>query len=99
MAARAVIMAHLADPPRIGEIARRVGLSQRRLNEVFREIFGASPMQCLVRWRLEMARDLLATGDLSVKQVAHCVGYAHVSNFSLAFTRHFGHPPSGTPEE
>ncbi len=93
-AAREIMMADVAHPPRIEDVALAVGLSQRRLNEVFREVFEASPLQCLVRWRLDLARQLLASGELSVKQVAHQLGYAHVSNFSLAFTRRFGHPPS-----
>lgn len=99
MAAREIILANLGAPPRIGEVALQVGVSQRRLNEVFREVFGASPMQCLVRWRLDLAHELLVTSDLSVKQIAHQTGYAHVSNFSLAFRRRFGHPPSGISEE
>lgn len=94
LAAREIMMADLAHPPRIEDVALAVGLSQRRLNEVFRDVFEASPLQCLVRWRLDLARQLLASGELSVKQVAHRLGYAHVSNFSLAFTRRFGHPPS-----
>lgn len=96
-AARDIIMADLGNPPRIADLAEMVGLSQRRLNEAFRLVFDASPVQCLTRWRLDMAYRLLATGELTVKQVAHRVGYAHVSNFSLAFARRFGHPPTGTP--
>ena len=98
MVARDIFLADLANPPRIEDVAKQVGLSQRRLNEVFREAFDASPLQCLVQWRLDHARDLLAAGQLTIKQVAHRVGYAHVSNFSLAFTRRFGHPPSGHAE-
>ena len=97
--ARDIIMADLGNPPRIADLAEMVGLSQRRLNEAFRLVFDASPVQCLMHWRLDMAYRLLATGELTVKQVAHRAGYAHVSNFSLAFARRFGHPPTGTPDE
>jgi AraC-like DNA-binding protein len=99
LTARDIIMADLANPPRIADLAHQVGLSQRRLNEIFHDEFDGSPLQCLVRWRLDMARQLLANSELTVKQVAHMAGYAHVSNFSLAFSRRFGHPPSGVPED
>ena len=92
--ARAILMDNLANPPSIEDLARQVGLSQRRLNEVFRQAFGAAPSQCLKTWRLEQARRLLARGDLSVKQVAHRMGYAHVSSFTHAYTRCFSTPPS-----
>jgi len=95
LAARDIMMADPANPPRIEDVARQVGLSQRRLNEVFREIFGASPLQCLVQWRLDLGRQLLAREGASVKGVAGQLGYAHASNFSLAFSRRFGHPPTG----
>lgn len=98
LAAREILLADPAQPPRIEDVAVEVGLSQRRLNEVFHEVYGASPLQCLVQWRLDLARQWLRTGDLSVKQVAHRLGYAHASNFSLAFVRRFGHPPTGAPE-
>lgn len=94
MAAREIMLSDIGNPPSIGEVARRVGLSQRALGEVCQEVFGASALQCFTRWRLEMARQFLASGDYSIKQVAHLTGYAYVSNFSQAFTRQFGHPPS-----
>lgn len=99
LAAREIMMADLANPPRIADVARQVGLSQRRLNEVFQEVFDAGPLACLVRWRLDVAQQRLAAGEASVKQVAHQLGYAHVSNFSLAFARRFGHPPTGPREK
>ncbi len=79
--ARDIIMADLGNPPRIADLAEMVGLSQRRLNEAFRLVFDASPVQCLMHWRLDMAYRLLATGELTVKQVAHRAGYAHVKQF------------------
>lgn len=93
MAAYDLIRENLTTPLQIEDVARRVGLSQRRLSEMYRDLFGASPFQCLIQWRLEAARDLLDQGELSVKQVAYSMGYAHVSSFSQAFVRQFGYPP------
>lgn len=93
MAARDLLMSDLCNPPSMEDLARNVGVSQHRLNELFREIFGATPFQCLTQWRLDQARVMLSSGDLSVKQVAHLMGYAHVSSFSHAFSRRFGTPP------
>jgi len=93
LAARDRLMADLANPPSIEDLARESGLPQRRLNALFLELFGATPFQCLTRWRLDQARGLLAEGALSVKQIAHLMGYAHVSSFTHAFTRRFGTPP------
>lgn len=92
--ARDIMMRDLRSPPFIADVAKTVGISQRKLIEIFREVFGATPLQCFVQWRLEQARLLLQSGNLSVKQVSYMVGYNYESNFSLAFTRYFGLPPS-----
>lgn len=94
LAARDILRANLADPPTIADLARRVGLSQRRLNEAFRAVFGAGPYRCLTDWRLSQARHLLENTDLSVKEIAHTMGYTHLSSFSHAYRRRFGTRPS-----
>ena len=93
-AARTILMNSLTNPPAIGDLARQVGLSQRRLNEVFHTTFGAAPYQCLKNWRLDKAKFLLEQGEITIKQVAHQMGYTHVSSFTHAYTRRFGNPPS-----
>lgn len=94
LTARDILMAELAAPPDGENLARRVGLNQRRLNEVFRDIFGATVFQCLAQWRLQIARDLLVGSDLPIKQIADHVGYSHVNNFILAFSRYYREPPA-----
>jgi len=92
--ARDILMAELADPPCAESLARRVGLSQRRLNEVFRDIYGDSVFKCLAQWRMQLAHDLLLGTNLPIKRIAHQIGYAHVNNFILAFSRKYNEPPA-----
>ena len=94
LAAREILMADLGQPPAIGDLARRVGLSQRRLNEAFRELYGDTVFRCLTRWRLEHAQVLLLKEELPLKEIAYRLGYSHLNNFILAFARHFGSPPA-----
>ena len=92
--AREIIMADITVMPSAKELAQQVGLSQKRLNELFREIHGGSVFQCLMRWRLDLARRYLIKDDLPIKQIAHILGYKHTNNFILAFSRRFGMPPA-----
>ncbi|MTW21927.1 helix-turn-helix domain-containing protein [Allochromatium palmeri] len=91
--ARDILMAELTDPPSVEQLARRVGLNQKRLNAVFRDLYGAGVFQCLTRWRMDEARALLTEGEVPIKQIAQRLGYAHTNNFTLAFARHVGVPP------
>jgi YesN/AraC family two-component response regulator len=43
---------------------------------------------------MEKAREMLASGTLSVKEVAARVGYANGNYFSKVFRRHCGFSPS-----
>ncbi len=89
----ALLRADLARPHSAGALAQAVGLSRGRLLTLFRICKQGSLADFLRRERLERARQLLEDGDLPVKIVAGRVGYRHLSNFSLAYRRHFGETP------
>ncbi|CAA7619032.1 AraC family transcriptional regulator [Magnetospirillum sp. SS-4] len=91
--ARDILMADLINPPPIENIATQLGISHRRLNMIFKDIFGMTVFSCLVAWRLDLAKSMLERGELSVKQVAYMLGYSHPNNFVYAFRRRFGISP------
>ncbi len=51
------------------------------------------PMKWLEERRMEIARELLLEGDLSIARVAETVGYPDSFYFSQVFKKHFGNPP------
>jgi AraC-like DNA-binding protein len=71
------------EPQPVEDIARYVGMSQSRLNEVFKDLFGAPVLTSITQWRLDMARDLLREGHMSIKEMASLLGYAHVGSLGL----------------
>ncbi|MFM8331624.1 MAG: helix-turn-helix domain-containing protein [Candidatus Methylumidiphilus sp.] len=91
--ARDLLMAHIADPPALAELARQVGLPVKRLDRLFREVFGTTPFGWVRDYRLTLAKQLLTEENLPIKQVAHRLGYSNVHNFTHAFTARFGMPP------
>jgi len=92
--ARDLLLADPLAPPSLGDLAMRVGLSQRRLTEVFRALYGQTVCEWLMARRMDHAGALLREGTLPIKQIAFRLGYGHVNNFIGAFTRHFGVPPA-----
>lgn len=95
MAVRDLLMTNLTESPSVEVLAAQVGLSPRRLNEVFRDVFGMAVFEWLRGQRLNQAAELLMDGSLSLKEVAFQAGYAHQPSFVRAFTSHFGQAPSG----
>lgn len=92
--ARERLFADMRNPPALGELAAAVGLTEKKLNAGFRELFGATAFEMLRDERLEHARRALEEEALSLKEVSFRVGYEHVSNFVHAFRDRFGAPPA-----
>jgi two-component system response regulator YesN len=72
----------------------QVNLRSRRLHEAFAALFLQTIHDYLIQVRMEKAKVLLSTTDLSIKAVAISVGYRRDSSFGPAFKKYFGVSPS-----
>lgn len=78
-------------------LAACVGLSRRRLDEVFVRQFGRPVAAYIRERRLERARDMLADpqfADSSITEIALGVGFEDMSHFARVFKSRFGVAPS-----
>lgn len=91
--ARNRLLADMAQPPSLRELAEAAGLTEKRLNDGFRELFGLTAFDLLRGARLDHAHQLIAEGGMPLKDVAWRVGYSHVSNFISAYRNRFGVTP------
>jgi AraC-like DNA-binding protein len=82
-----------AEPLRIPDIARAVGMSESAFHEHFKALCGTTPLQFQKRLRLMEARRLLISEKSSVSSASAAVGYESPTQFSREFTRTFGSPP------
>jgi AraC-like DNA-binding protein len=78
----------------VADLAAAANVSRSLLDERFRHLLGRSPIRYLTDWRLHIAKELLATTDLSVFAVARRVGYDAEEAFSRAFKRACGIAPA-----
>ncbi|MGH2763474.1 MAG: helix-turn-helix domain-containing protein [Thermoleophilaceae bacterium] len=77
----------------LASVAHSIATSRRQLQRVFGE-HGTSFRRELQRIRMTRAAELLRAGALPVSSVARAVGYRQPAQFSKAFRRHHGRPPS-----
>jgi len=89
-----LVEAHASDPLTVPEIAKRVGLSQRQLERQFRKTVGCSVVQFSLLSRLQRARSLLISTDLSVREISAESGFNSLSHFAYAFRKCFDKRPS-----
>lgn len=71
-----------------------LGLTRRRLDEIFRLRYGTGMTAYTARRRMERARALLELSALNVDQVAEAAGFGSLSAFYRAFRAHAGVPPA-----
>ena len=64
------------------------------LRHRFQKSFGVSPRGLLVRLRMDRAKELLRTSNLSIKEIAQELGYTQQHEFTRAFGRFAGMSPS-----
>jgi AraC-like DNA-binding protein len=75
-------------------LARAAHVSPRHFSRSFRRVFGETPHQYLLTRRLERARHLLRTTDMSVAEICLEVGFTSVGSFTTTFRRHVGVAPT-----
>ena len=92
--ARTFIHDHYADALDLDVVARAAHYSRFHFAREFRRAFDVTPHQYVMRRRIDMARELLSTTELSVTEICLAVGYESLGSFSAAFQRAVGHSPS-----
>lgn len=85
---------HIDQPLTIAGVARRVGLTSRALENIFRRSIGETPGAYYLRLRLNTARRLVADTRLPMADIAARTGFSSAATFSRAFAKGFGRAPS-----
>jgi len=84
---------NLEEPVSVPDLARTAGVSQRKLERLFRKYVGSSVISFYHVLRLQYARALLTNTNLSVREVSVASGFASMSYFTKSFSAHFGKRP------
>jgi AraC-like DNA-binding protein len=77
-----------------GELAQSLYISREYLRQLFRKRFGVSPLEYLIRRRIDAACQMLRFSDLLVGTVALRCGFESPYYFSRMFKKLTGQPPS-----
>ena len=84
---------HCSEPISLDSLAKHFNISASHLRRIFKEVYGTSPINYLIKRRIAMATDYLLKTDLSVAEIARQVGYENVAHFSHLFADRIGCTP------
>ena len=90
----ALIEQNIEEPLSVPEIAATLGVSQRQLERKFKKHIGCTVVQFGLLRRLQNARVLLISTDMSVREIATASGFNTLSHFAYSFGKFFGRRPS-----
>lgn len=89
-----ILQREYGDPDlQIEQVARRCLVSPVYLRRIFRQAYHKLPYQMLTQIRMEKAR-IMVLEKRPIKEIAFAVGYGDLYQFSRAYKRFFGHPPT-----
>ncbi len=91
--AKEIIIARMAEPPTLQQLSDEIQLPINKLKEGFKQIYGDSVFSFLFDYKMEVARQLLASGSHNVNEVGLKVGYSTASHFIAAFKKKYGTTP------
>jgi len=77
----------------LSEVAEQFGLSQRSFTRRFKAAVGVRATQYWQQLRIEAAKDLLASSNLTIQEVAVHVGYQDQGHLTKLFKTHLGLTP------
>ncbi|MFX0581232.1 GlxA family transcriptional regulator [Nocardia nepalensis] len=84
---------HLDEDLSVAALASRAGLSERAFARAFRTETGSTPAAFVENLRVEAARRLLETTDMTVAAIAKAVGYKHGETLHRVFARQLSTTP------
>ena len=92
--ARQRIREALESPLSIQQIAEEMGVSYSNFRKLFKEYTGLSPALYQQDLKLQRAKELLSTTDMSIKEIAYQLNFESPDYFSSKFKTKTGEKPS-----
>jgi transcriptional regulator GlxA family with amidase domain len=85
---------HLDDRLEVRHLAEKFRMSRQHLNLIFRQAGYCTPVEMLQHLAAVRAKHLLASTDLTIREVAAQCGYVHLAHFGVMFRNITGTTPA-----
>lgn len=91
---RNFILTDLGTPPILKELARKAGMSETKMKQLFKKIYGNSIYNYYQAFRMNETASLLKKDkSLAISDIAYTLGFSNLSHFSRLFKKHIGMLP------
>jgi AraC-like DNA-binding protein len=97
--AKAILTENFDRPITIPQLAKKAGINEAKLKKGFKDLYGQSIHDCLQQLRIDKAKHLLTTTNITVTDISFYVGYSQHNHFITLFKRVVGAPPAEWREQ
>lgn len=77
----------------LDDLSDHMHINKSTLTDIFKKIFGMTPMRYVIHRRMEKAKELLLYSDLSISEISEKLGFSSIYYFSKAFKEREGLSP------
>lgn len=99
MQSQSYIKEHFCEQIKLSDIAKDVNLSPNYFHSLFTEVCGITPHDYLVEHRINIAKNLLITADLSLSDIAERCGFRNQQYLTSVFKSKIGLSPTHFKKE
>lgn len=89
----AYMYTHYAEPITLADIAEAASVSRSEAARCFYEYMDCSPVNALIRYRLQTAHRLLHDTSLTVQEISQACGFRSTNYFTRQFRQTYGYTP------
>ena len=94
IAAKNYIDAHFRDKDCLTEAINIAGISERHFRTLFQNTYNTTPARYLTHLKIELSKNLLSVGVLSVTEISELCGFSDIYYFSKVFKKETGISPT-----
>lgn len=88
------LAAHYQEDIHIGHMAEALHLSTSHLSRLLKQLTGTTFTECLTKYRIQKAVEMLTETRMTTGEIAYAVGYNDPGYFTKVFKKAMGMPPS-----
>ena len=90
---KGIIMNNYINIPSTEYLANESGMNTRKMQKIFKQIFGQSIYQYALSIKMREAKKKLQSKKYNISEVGYMVGYTNLSHFAEKFKKYYGTTP------
>ena len=90
---REILITDYSTHHEIKTLAANAAMSERKLQKLFKDVFGITIYQFALKVKIEEAKRMIETKQFTISEVGYKIGYTNLSHFTAAFKKQVGINP------